>query len=88
MTIEGFNEETLRIAKYLESDLVYHQTEHIVDVWQSTGLPRTSLEGVLLKAVHDVISSNGGADIDLGQVRWDALAERYEELFCLETDHC
>lgn len=80
------DEQTARIARYLESDLVYHQTEYIALVWAKLGLPKETLENELRGLMYDVRArangnGNGNGHIKLDDVDWSALAERYAGLF-------
>lgn len=75
------NDKTAQVAKYLESDLVYHQIEYIVQVWSKLGLPEENLTNQLVALVYDVNARRHGGPLDLSDVNWQILTDRYIEMF-------
>lgn len=75
------NRTTAQVVKYLESDLVYHQTEYIVSVWAKLGLPEDALTTQLRKLVESVNERRENGPMDLGEVDWEYLTRRYVDMF-------
>lgn len=75
------NPETASVARYLESAPVYRFTERLVEAWAETDMDHASLATELCLLVRNVAGRHPHVAIDLDEVDWDFLAERYAEMF-------
>lgn len=69
---------TAQVAKYLEREDVRPFTATLVNLWQNTEMDVSVLAHHLRALMEDVSEDS---QYNLRQVDWEALAERYVEMF-------